>query len=422
MFRLKKTLSRLNLLFLTTLLAAGAPFAVAQETIIHHFFSGANNGSPPGGGLSVDGNGALYGTTEEGGDISCPWHTRGCGIVYRLTPPADGSSGWNFTILHSFTGLSDGGVPLGNLFVDSAAGVLYGTTDLGGNANGGVVYSLTLGNPGTETVLYNFQGPEGSGPSAGVTLHNGVLYGTTANGTPQHLGSLYRLVPTGSGGWQEQTLYIFGDESANGQSQSTPVFDSSGNLYGTTVGDLNGGTVYKASPPSAGETSWTFSTIYVFKNSADGEGPGPYLNIDASGALYGAVGAGPNGHGAVFKLAPPSSGTGPWTESLLYSFTGGQDGGAPSSGMVFDGQGNLYGTTAEGGNSLCSGVGCGVVFELMPPSSPDGTWTEKTLYAFQGNSDGDDPAYNLVLQGGNLYGVTVSGDLNNSGVAFQVKP
>jgi hypothetical protein len=270
-------------------------------------------------------------------------------------------------------------------------------------------------------VLYNFQGPEGSGPAAGVTLHNGALYGTTANGTPQHLGSLYRLVPTGSA-WQEQTLYIFGDESSNGQSLSTPVFDSSGNLYGTTVGDLNGGTVYKASPPSAGGTTWTFSTIYVFKNSADGTGPGPYLNIDASGALYGSVGEGPDGHGAVFKLTPPSNGTGPWTYSLLYSFTDGQDGGGPNSGFVFDSQGNLYGTTAEGGNSLCSGVGCGVVFELTPPSSPDGAWTEKTLYAFRGNSDGAQPEYNLVLQGGNLYGVTSFGDLNNSGIAFQVKP
>ncbi len=421
MFKLKKTLSRLTSPFALILLVAVAPFAVTQETIIHHFFAGANNGSLPGGGLAVDGNGTLYGVTEEGGDISCPYHTRGCGIVYRLTPPVEGSSGWNFTILYSFTGLSDGGVPLGNLFVDSAAGVLYGTTDLGGNANGGVVYSLTLGNPGTETVLYNFQGPEGSGPAAGVTLHNGALYGTTANGTPQHLGSLYRLVPTGSA-WQEQTLYIFGDESSNGQSLSTPVFDSSGNLYGTTVGDLNGGTVYKASPPSAGGTTWTFSTIYVFKNSADGTGPGPYLNIDASGALYGSVGEGPDGHGAVFKLTPPSSGTGPWTYSLLYSFTDGQDGGGPNSGFVFDSQGNLYGTTAEGGNSLCSGVGCGVVFELTPPSSPDGAWTEKTLYAFTGNSDGAQPEYNLALQGGNLYGVTSFGDLNNSGIAFQVKP
>ncbi len=422
MHRPNKTLNQLSLLFVLTLFAADAPFAVTQETIIHHFAASANNGSQPSGGLAADGSGDLYGVTQEGGNISCPWHTRGCGVVYRLKPPAGGGEGWNFTILYAFTGLSDGGVPLGNLFVDSAAGVLYGTTDLGGNANGGVVYSLTLGNPGSETVLYNFQGPEGSGPSAGVTLYNGALYGTTANGTPQNLGSLYRLVPTGSGSWQEQTLHIFGDEPANGLSLSTPVFDSSGNLYGTTAGFLNGGTVYKVSPPTAAGTSWNFSTIYAFKNSADGEGPGPYLNLDASGALYGSVGAGPNGYGAVFKLAPPSDGTGPWTESLLYSFTGGQDGGVPNSGFAFDSQGDLYGTTAEGGNSLCSGFGCGVVFELMPPSSPDGAWTEKTLYAFQGNSDGDDPSHNLLLLGGDLYGVTSFGDLNNSGVAFQVKP
>jgi uncharacterized repeat protein (TIGR03803 family) len=405
---------------LWTLLLAAAPSANSQETIIHHFAASAHNGSQVESGLVADGQGALYGVTQIGGTLSCPGSRRGCGVVYRLTPPAQGEGGWDFTILHSFTGLADGGVPYGNLFIDSQLGLLYGTTYHGGSNDDGTVYSLTLGNPGILTVLYNFQGgADGSGPAAGVTLHNGSLYGTNTGPAPQS-GVFFQLTPSASGEWREQTLHNFPADS--GYPFSTPVFDSAGNVYGTTsYGDL-GGVVYELIPPIAGGTSWEFRSIHTFTGARDGSIPTGNLSVDSSGAFYGTTLEGGIGFGTVYKLTRPSSGTGSWTEDVLYSFTGAADGDSPLSGVVIDAQGNLYGTASGGGNYSCTSDGCGTLFELTLPSAPGGSWTKKTIYKFQGSDDGGEPTGNLTLLDGNLYGVTLVGGANNAGVVFDVLP
>ena len=156
------------------------------------------------------------------------------------------------------------------------------------------------------------------------------------------------------------------------------IFDSKGNLYGTAV---NGGDTGGANCPG--------------------------LNP-------------PTGCGVVFELSPPSGGTGPWTETVLYTFTGSSDGAYPQTGLIFDANGNLYGTTSNGGNmsgTICHGLGgCGVVFELSPPKSGSGPWTETPIYTFTGKADGAVPYASLIFDAkGNLYGTTAGGGIGRQG-------
>jgi uncharacterized repeat protein (TIGR03803 family) len=140
--------------------------------------------------------------------------------------------------------------------------------------------------------------------------------------------------------------------------------------------------------------------------------------MDTSGALYGATySGGVNGGGTVFKLTPPTSG-GNWTETTLYNFTGGNDGGFLSSSLLFDASGALYGTTEYAGSS-----GYGSIFKLTPPTTTGGRWTETVLHTFGGfnASDGAYPAAGLIADAsGALYGTTYSGGASNDGTIFQL--
>ena len=138
------------------------------------------------------------------------------------------------------------------------------------------------------------------------------------------------------------------------------IIDPSGNLYGTTTGggSGSGGTVFELTPANVG---WTFKTLYSF--SGNGGGPSDKLVMDAAGNLYGTTYIdGAYGYGTVFKLTPSNGG---WTYTSLHDFTGGSDGANPISSLVFDANGNLYGTASQGGTGNCPG-GCGVVFEITP--------------------------------------------------------
>ncbi|MBZ5572513.1 MAG: hypothetical protein LAO09_11630 [Acidobacteriia bacterium] len=191
-----------------------------------------------------------------------------------------------------------------------------------------------------------------------------------------------------------------------------------GNAYGTTAagGFLGGqaGTVYQFSPTSG------YHVIYAF-SGPDGLKPQGNLVIDAAGNLYGTTvyggahksGCNGLGCGTVFELSPPSNG-GTWTETVLYSFTGGDDGANPQSGVILDLAGNLYGTTEFGGAR-----GVGTVFQLSP--GPGGTWTENVLYGMEQGGGG--PIGGLVLDAfGNLYGTTCCFGPQNGGTAFELSP
>lgn len=335
-----------------------------------------------------------------------------------------------YKTLYKFTGGTDGSQPLGVIF--DQAGNLYGTTFYGGASQMGTVFEISpkAGEGWKEKALYDFTGSDGAYPLAGVVSDQaGNLYGTTNQGGDGGAGpgNAFMLAPHSRGGWTESVLFAFcldnpcsyGDIIAAGL-----IFDGAGNLYGTTQlgGDLNCfngygcGVVFELTPNPDG--SWSENVLYTFTGGADGGFPVAGLLFDAAGNLYGtAPGGGANGNGVVFKLTPNSEG--PWTESVLYSFcslANCADGSGPSAGLIFDAKGNLHGTTPSGGD-----YGEGVVFALT--ADPNGNWREKLLHQFTGGKDGGGPSGNLIFdQTGNLYGATSGGGAGSYGVVFKLAP
>jgi hypothetical protein len=416
--RLKKLLA----FFLTTglLLTATTLLSAQSETVLHSFTLQNGDGATPDSGVVADGGGSLYGVTYSGGALG----PNSKGIAYKLTPSSGGA--WHETVLYSFTGgVSDGGIPGGNLLIDTAARTIYGTAEIGGTHDGGVVFALSPGNPWTESVIYSFVGPEGSSPNTGVVPHNGLLYGT-ANGGTNGFGTVYRLHPPAAPGgvWHEQTVYAFTYGGDGGYPFAPPIFDAAGNLYGAAYNSATGaGNIYRLSPPTS-SGPWTFTTLYSFTGGPDGGSPTGIV-LNSAGALYGtAASGGGDNLGVVFKLTPPSGGTGPWTESVLHSFTGGTDGAIPRGAVIFDNAGNLYGTAGGGGNLGCAnggGGGCGVLFELTPGSG--GVWTESVLYDFEGGNDGLGPQAAPLLVNSNFYGTTMyGGGTPGYGTVYEVTP
>lgn len=198
------------------------------------------------------------------------------------------------------------------------------------------------------------------------------------------------------------------------------IFDSAGNLYGTTAfgGQYQEGVVFELTPTSSGP--WTETVLHSFGAAGDGASPLAGLIFDAKGNLYGTTQEGGKfGEGTVFEMSPTSKGT--WNEKVLFSFNG-KDGEAPNSGIIFDASGNIYGTTYEGGGAGdgCTGLGCGVVYQLAKGAK--GSWSEKVLHTFSNaGKDGWFPAAGVVMDSaGTLYGVTVHGGADNYGMVFQV--
>ena len=167
--------------------------------------------------------------------------------------------------------------------------------------------------------------------------------------------------PNGSGGWTEKVLHNFGHgEDGNSPQGLSLIFDGAGNLYGTTNtgGMNNAGTVFEMSPNGSG--GWFEKTLHFFGNGNDGMGPTSSLIFDANGNLYGTtLEGGTNGAGVVFEMMP--NGSGGWTEIVLHNFGTGDDGAFPQAGVILDGAGNLYGTTGAGGIQSD-----GTVFEVTP--------------------------------------------------------
>jgi uncharacterized repeat protein (TIGR03803 family) len=269
-----------------------------------------------------------------------------------------------------------------------------------------------------EKVIYSFQGgSDGANPMSDLVLDSsGNLYGTTNNGGgANEYGTVFELKRNGES-WREQVLYRFQDGADGEYPQAGLIFDSSGNLYGTTerggLGDL--GTVFKLAPNGKG--GWTHSILYSF---AVGAYPSSDLVFDANGNLYGTTlfggvnsCEGAPACGTVFELIKQSNGS--WTGSTLYQFAGPpNDGGIPSSGVALDSAGNLYGMTVAGGSNHCflqGFPGCGVVYKLTPDGK--GNWTETVLFNFaRGNGLAVSPSAGLLIDedGDHLVGTTLEG-------------
>jgi uncharacterized repeat protein (TIGR03803 family) len=357
-----------------------------QEKVLYSFTGGAD-GAYPVAGLIMDAGGNLYGTTAYGG-------ANGGGVVYKIDP-----TGYE-TVLYSFTGGADGLYPNAGVVQDSA-GNLYGTTVYGGAAGRGTVYKLDPTDH--ETVLYNFTGKsDGAYPFAGVISDSvGNLYGATGSAGPAGAGALFKLDTTG-----HETVYGF-PGSDGGFPWGAPIQDVAGNLYGTTVGGgaAGVGVVFKVDP-TGHET-----VLYTFTGGADGANPYAGLIMDAGGNLYGTtVAGGSSGAGVVYKIDTTGH------ESVLYSFTGGADGANPYGVLAMDSAANFYGTTASGG-----AAGKGTAYKLDPMGH------ETVLYSFTGGADGGVPYSGVTRDSaGNLYGTTWTGGAGSCyggcGVVYKVDP
>jgi uncharacterized repeat protein (TIGR03803 family) len=386
----------LHLAYFLALFATAPTLSLAQTFTVLHSFTGPPEGNSPYSTLVLDAQGNLYGTTELGGvyqrlSQALP------GTAFKLAP--DGTQ----TVLHSFgrfitpTRLSDGGILYAGVVRDSQ-GNLFGTTGYGPGSAYGVVFKLSPS--GAETILHIFTGPpDGLGPGGGLVMDaQGNLYGTTELGGTGYCpgyyypgcGTIYKVTPSGT----ETILHNFTGYPSDGTGpQGSLIFDAQGNLYGTTVyGGLYGwGTVFKLTPTGK-ET-----VLYNFGPPPDAETPEAGLVMDANGNLFGTTSwGGTEDYGTVFKLDPTGA------ETVLYSFKDGADGGTPYAGsLLLDATGNLYGTTCYGGTSRR-----GTIFELTPSGS------ETALYSFTGGADGGCPIGGLVSDSvGNFYGTASEGGI-----------
>lgn len=385
--------------------------AQAQTLQTLYAFTGGADGAYP-SSLVQDSAGNLYGLTYGGGDPSC-FGGLGCGTVFKVDPTG------KETVLHTFTGMPDGSTPASfTRPVLDRKGNLYGNTQFGGTTNGGTVFKVDT--TGKETVLFSFSfGPGGDVPSGGLVLDKlGNLYGTADFGGDLNCnqgsgcGTVFKLDRKGN----QTVLYSFTGPPDGRQPNGKLVRDDAGNIYGTNVfsghkcpDQLGCGTVFKV------DTAGHETVLHSFRGSADGGLREGGLIRDKAGNLYGTADAfGASGNGVVFRLDPNGK------EHILYSFTGGADGGSPRAGLIW-GPDGLYGTTTYGGNSACS-FGCGTVFKVNRNGYT-------VLYRFTGGADGANPISTLFRDSaGNFYGTTIAGgDLNcnngaGCGTVFKLTP
>ena len=372
------------------MLALFIPAAHAQTFTVLHTFTGGDGWSPV-SGLTPDRAGNFYGTTDVGGASNR-------GTVYRLSPAG---SGWVLTTLYSFQCQDDGGFVFGGV-VFGPDGSLYGTTYECGQYDHGVAYRLRPSPtscksalcPWEETVMHSFtDGADGGNPGDGNLVFDqaGNLYSATATGGYGE-GVVYELSPS-DGGWKETVLYDFnGNQGFN--PNSSLILDNAGNLYGATFngsGDYSG-EVYEVSPFGSGWTEKVLSNI----DFPDGATCGGVV-FDGQGNLFGTSGCDSLGKpGGVYELTPSDGG---WTFNALYKFSG-SDG--PADSPTLDAAGNIYGTSE--GTGL---YGYGEVFKLTPSN---GGWIYTDLHDFTGGADGAYPTGSVFVDAnGNLYGTTLYG-------------
>jgi uncharacterized repeat protein (TIGR03803 family) len=299
------------------------------------------------------------------------------------------------TVLYSFTGGTDGGYPRGVVF--DRSGNFYGTTWRGGTADEGVVFKLDRF--GKETVVYTFSGGLDGGTPTGIPVLDpeGNLYGTTDSGGGGAAGTIFKVDTAGN----ETVLYSFGGGPGGAYPEAGVIRDAAGNLYGTAAWGgtcwyyLGCGVIFKLDPDG------NYTVLHSF-TYYDGDTPEAGLLRDAEGNLYGTTwDGGAAADGVVFKLDPAGNYT------LLYS--GGGNGARFDGELTRDGAGNLYGTAYYGGLS-----DAGVVFKL------DAAGNYRVLYKFKGGTDGANPAARLVLHKGSIYGVATGGDSYGYGVLFKL--
>ncbi len=386
-----------------------------QESVLWNFGLG-NDGILPLASVVMDKSGNLYSTTSRGGLYDNSNNDFG-GTAFELTAAGQETVLWNF-------GNGPDGQYLGTGLLIDADGNLFGTTQ-GGGANGanfggfGTAFELTPA--GQETILWNFgNGADGIAPYSNlISDSNGNLYGATGAGgiydsSPDHSkgGTIFKLTPAPTAaagkvvGYTESILWNFGNGS-DGQLPNNVIIDADGNLFGTTQsgGLYGGGTVFELTAGGQESILWNFG------NGTDGQYPLGVI-MDAAGDLYGTTSLGGTNSscsrivqscGTAFKLSPPAAPGGAWTESILWNFGNGTDGFSPSSGLVMDEAGNLYGTTASGGTNFG-----GTLYELSNVNPSGQIALSSQHIQFPKTAIGGSASYQLAIRN------TGSGQLSGS--------
>jgi len=390
---------------------------LAKGLTVLYSFKGYPDGANPGGGVLVDRSGSIFGTTYTGG--SGENGPPGWGTVFELVP----SGGlYTETILDDYTG-ADGAFSTASP-IEDGSGDLFVTTQAGGppGANGTATELTPSGGVYGVTASYGFPSNGGLGPWAPLLLRGSTLYGTAYTeyvGSRTNQGGIYAL---SAPGLTATNLYEFKGPPSDGQlPTSALVADAKGTLYGTTLNGGSGsacsagcGTVFSFLPSKKGGTEkvlWDFQG----PNASGKDGAFPFGGVvtDSEGNIYGTTAeGGPNGAGTIFKLTP--SGT-KYKETILHTFSGtisgGPDGGTPYAGLTLKGS-TLYGTTGYGGTgSTCA---CGTIFKIGK-----GGAGYAVLHSFSG-SDGSLPQYgSLAVAGAALYGTTEFGGNSGAGCTQQ---
>jgi len=409
---------------------------------VHEFCSKrfCADGYLPYGRLTLAQSGDFYGTTTYARtDLDLP------GSIYQLSfDPA--KQKWKLHTLYRFCPggypCSDGSYPIAGVITDSD-GNLYGTTSDGGTQHGGVVFKLTPGDHPHRwslEVLYRFcsvgECADGQVPSSLLTYqgasagqpYDGAspLYGVTEDGGKKGRGTVYELLPNGSG-WTETVLYSFCSltNCADGNlPYGAVVLDGSGNIFGSTGqgGKQNSGVIFELTQSGG---SWTETVLHHScsqRECRDGATPRELI-MDAGGTLFGTTYSGGSTRkgccGTIFKLVPNGTQS---AYDVLYNFCSQKncrDGANPSAPLSLDPLGNIFGTTEAGGSNDIQDGGGGTVFELSGS-------TLRVLYGFCAEhncGDGKDPPSGLTMDGsGNLIGTTLRGGIDDGGTVFELSP
>jgi len=406
-----------NALRALTLTLLVQPAAATSLHTIYSFANGGHGGFAPAGQITADAAGNLYGiaTDREYGD----------GAVYKLTLQAK-TGKWTAAQLWQFVPGAIGFAPSPGLSQGGAPRQFFGATDVNfvhQNSGCGSVFQLTVTrNHGAATRVSRRNNGSGCYPIGPVNVGpNGDVYAMSLNGG-ESFGGIQRFKPPKSGelSWTQQLIYSFTGQADGFYPQQPMLLSRTGALYGATLASSNGQRypvpLFRLAPPPPHSRQWVFSLAYQFSLAECSDGVGQLIE-DQSLTIYGPcsdnVVNGVDQPGNVFSLTPPANPQNPWTKTLLYSFTGGADGGHPINALTLDEAGNLYGTTPQGH---------GTIFRLSPPQQGQTTWTETTLYTFSG-ADGDMPSSPLLLtKTGTLIGTTLDGGAGNAGTMFELTP
>ncbi len=346
-------------------------------------FTGGSDGGIPHGNVIFGPDGNLYGTGVRGREIGLG------GVVFRLKKPAVPGGQWRYEVLYHFRGGSDADAPQGGLIFDKA-GNLFGTAALGGQFGNGAVFEVSppirRGGNWTDTIIYSFgSGADGFFPLAGLAIDGaGDLFGTTEFGgtftsyCQSGCGTVFELSPAPRKTWTYTVIQKFDGKTDGATPEDPLLFDSSGNIYGTTLegqGNANGGyggAAFELTPPPSKGQNWSENVLYLFPEYLYDAGySSAGLIFDSVGNLYGtSQSGGPLYEGTAFELRRPIMPGAPWTDKILHNFNKTHGGSTyPFNALVFGVGGELYGTTPYGGDGNCTFgriKGCGTIFELTP--------------------------------------------------------